>query len=379
MSSSGNTIHRITCAVREGMTGRVAELLNELSIPEVLIENARSVRRRRRGRWFGFSGGYVEHLEDAPIELFQFSVLPEASQGVMEKLVQELAISHPGRGTVFVQEANEFIARPSNPVAESVAAPPSGKLGFLQDLALITCITSMQGSGQELARLALELGAGVPIVTLGSASGVRDRLGLLRITVPPRKELVHLLVPELDVEGVLRLLVEKGRLNRPGKGFVYSSSVLRGLLDTSMQLGPQESSASIEQMIAAIDELKANTAWRRRIADPQDSIGLELQKKCVEISLVCPEEGSSNYVEAALQAGAEGATITKVRQRMIGQKNAALPCERAVIIVPRQISGQVVDALMTADQNGSSQLRSLQTHDAPMSFSHRPRMVNKQT
>lgn len=65
-----------------------------------------------------------------------------------------------------MQECKSFL----NIVDEHGASPdnPAHRLpGLLQSLSVITCIMSMNGSGEELAKLALELGTGVPIVSLG--------------------------------------------------------------------------------------------------------------------------------------------------------------------------------------------------------------------
>ncbi len=368
MYEAGIPAHRITCAVRQQMSVKTTELLSDLAIPSVLVESGRSVRRRRCPRRFGLAG-HIDRLDDSPIELFQFNVAPSASQAAMGQLAAALEINLPGRGTIYAQEIKEYIDLPKEITSRDLIGEKMP--GLLQDLALLTCIMSMSGSGEELAKLALELGTGVPMVTLGIGTGMRDRLGLLRITVPPQKELVHLLVPELDAEGIMRLLIEKGRLNRPGKGFIYSSSVLRGLLDTSLQIGPQEHTASIEQMIAAIDDLKANTAWRRRFSELNSDIGLRLQEFCDEITLVCPEEQSGSYVEAALQAGAGGATIARVRKLTMGDELSVAPRERCIIIVPRKRTRQVLETIKKTHETSTTKLEYLQVHSVPISFSHR--------
>lgn len=370
MNDTGASAHRITCAVRPQMSNKANELLSDLAVSPVLVESGRSVRRRRMPRRFGL-GGYSDRIDDSPIEIFQFSLAPSVSRAVMRKLAAALEINQPGRGTVYVQEIREFVdmsagLAPSRSEQEIDNDSP----GLLEDLAVITCIMSMSGSGEELAKLALELGTGVPMVTHGIGTGMRDRLGLLRITVPPQKELVHLLVPELDAEGLIRLLIEKGRLNRPGRGFVYCGPVLRGLLDTSLQIGPQEHTASIEQIIAAIDDLKAHTAWRRRFPDLREDSGFELRKRCDEITLVCQEEQSGDYVEAALRAGAGGATVARLKRIIMKGKSSTIPRERCTIVVTHSRTAQVLDALKRTHETSSAQLESLQVHSVPISFSH---------
>lgn len=367
MHDAGTPIHRITCAVRQPLGTKAAELLGEMAVPCLFAESGRAVRRRRGARRFGFLG-QVDRLDNSPVEIFQFNARPEDSQKAVGHLIAALDIKLPGRGTVFVQEVREFAdaCAVGPPPATAETAPPSG---LLKDLALITCIMSMSGSGEELAKLALELGTGVPMVTLGTGTGMRDRLGLLRITIPPEKELVHLLVPALDAEGLMRMLIEEGRLNRPGKGFLYCRPVLCGLLDTSLQIGAQEHTASMEQVIAAIDDLKSGTSWRRRFPEVDVRGKYWMQRQCDEISLVCGEEQSHKFVIQAQQAGAGGATTARLRRLEAGE-TATKACERCIVIVPKQATARVLSALLELRSNGE-QMESLQVQPLMLAFSHR--------
>ncbi len=66
-----------------------------------------------------------------------------------------------------------------------------GNAYFFKELKGITCIVQ-RGEGDRIAKISLNTGASVPITTHGTGSGVRDKLGLLRITIPPEKELINL-------------------------------------------------------------------------------------------------------------------------------------------------------------------------------------------
>jgi len=371
VSDPGSTVHRITCAVARNHGRAMMERLSEMGVGSVLVESGRSVRRRRYSRFFGLLG-YAERLEDSPIELCQFSVAPEASEPLVRGLAGALEMNLPGRGTIYAQECSSFV---DTTVAHVAPSPEAGSRlpGLLRDLAIMTCITSMSGSGEELARLALEFGTGVPMVTLGSGSGLRDRLGLLRITVPAEKEVVRLLVPALDAEGLMRMLIEKGRLNRPGKGFIYCSPLLNGLLDTRTLVGPQQHAATMEQIVAAIDELEKSTAWRRRFPELEPEAGFQLRERCAEITLVCIEEMASRYVQAAMQAGAEAATIAHLQRVSFGEPGGGAR-ERCRIIVSQWQSAQVLDALRQAHQDSPAQeerLESLEVQPVVLSYSYR--------
>jgi hypothetical protein len=374
MSAACNLAHRVTCAVRGTLGDDAVDSIARLGLRQVISESARSVRVRRHRRRFGLPG-YVDRLDNSPTDIYQFRIDPRHSVAAIEELSAALGMGVPARGTIYAEEVRELL-RP----ATFVEAPPALEAkrpgGLLEELALITCIMSTSGSGEELARLALELGTGVPVVTPGFGTGMRDRLGLLRITVPPEKELVHLLAPAADAAGLMRALIEKGRLNRPGRGFIYYTPVQHGILDTSVTIGPRQHAASMEQVIAAIDDLKQSASWRRRFPENDPEAGLRLQTNGSAISLICAEEQSRKYSDAAMRAGAAGATIASMQCLALGDEPGGAR-ERCTIVVRRNISDRVIDALLSLHEKNPGGLDCLEVQDAPVSFSYRARPAGK--
>ena len=366
--ASVRALSRITCSVHRQESLRIVECLRSLGIGSVILESGRSVRRRFHRSRFGFTRRIVR-TEDSPIEIYRFDVDRSLAAAVVHSLVESADMDAPGRGTIYSQHVDEYLPHPT-PGFDGAEIRANRASPVLRDLALMTCILSASGSGERLAELALELGTGVPIVTLGTGTGMRDRLGLLRITVPPEKELVHLLVPALDAEGLVRQLIEKGRLNGPGRGFISCTVVHEGLLDTRLQIGPQEHAASMEQVIAAIDKLYAGTAWRRRFAALESSSDYRLLRNHVEIALVCAEERSGIYVDAALTSGARGGTSSRVRRLRLDEAAAGDAArERCIITVPADASARIVQAILAADDDHLG-LDSLQVLSAPIAFTY---------
>lgn len=95
MCDTSMTIHRITCAVSHDRYHSITKLLPELGIQSVLIENGRTVRRRRHVRLFGLPG-YTERLDNSPVDLYQFNVTPELSETVVRRLADALNLNRPG-------------------------------------------------------------------------------------------------------------------------------------------------------------------------------------------------------------------------------------------------------------------------------------------
>ncbi len=387
-----NEISRITCHVHHRLSHLVNERLVEIGASSILVESGRSVRQLRRPRPFGLPGKIVR-LEDQPVEVFRVTAPRERAHSIMEAVIASADLDQPGRGTVYLQDLVEFRraaadthsgdrAQSSRPVIGTGATPAAGALNqpnrpvptLLRDLALITCILSMPGGGQQLARVALDLGTCVPVVTLGTGTGMRDRLGLLRITVPPEKEIVHLIVPAHDCEEIIRILIEEANLNQPGRGFVYQTPVSAGVIDTRLRIGPQEHAASIEQIIAAIDELKGSTAWRKRfvgIEGDETDATLRLLRNNREITLICAEGRAATLVETAIEAGAGGATTSRARRLSSdGPEGGLAARERSTISVQADICKNVVSALLEADSGNEGDADRVQVLEAPAAFTH---------
>jgi hypothetical protein len=312
-------------------------------------------------------------LTDAPVEVFRCSVARSSASTVIRLLSEAVELATPGHGALFAQD----VAEVSRVAPTDLGADVHKMSGLLKDLILITGIQSMSGSGQKLARIALELGAGVPVVSLGTGTGIRDRMGLIRITISPEKELLHLMVPSHDADGLQRLLIEEGHLDRPGGGFLYQTPIRLGIVDPLLRIGRQEHAASIEQIIAAVDDLKSGTTWRKRFAGVDSKAMAAAQSRVPhsEITFVCAEGRADALVQAAMRAGADGATLSRVRCLGLAEdmrgRNAAR--DRGIICVPSSLEGGVFAALQCAAEVPEDPFWQVQILQAPVVFSYQRR------
>lgn len=90
----------------------------------------------------------------------------------------------------------------------------------LTDVALVTCVVE-NGLADALVAAAREAGAQGATIHHARGVGVRERLGLLGVTVDAEKEVVQFMVPSDIVDAVLRAVVVAGNLDTPGKGLAY--------------------------------------------------------------------------------------------------------------------------------------------------------------
>lgn len=360
-------VSRITCVIPQAMHEKVADLLKLLGL-EAHIENGRTIREFIKPKRFGIPGQRIK-LESTIVSVFRFSVPREHAAAAMEAVIAAAEIDTPGRGSIFSQDLIEFSKEPSKLNIEILRQQPrpSHEVSLLKNLSYVICVLSSHGAGEQLARTALELGICVPLLTFGSGSDIRDQLGLIRITISPEKEIVHLVMPQHDSDSIIRLLAEESKLDRPGRGYIYQTPVALGHVDTRMKIGKQNYAASIDQIIAAIDTLKMGTNWRKRLdAEVQQNLTEAfLPKNNCEISIVCEEDRLDELREVCLSVGATGAVtsrLTTVRPDGKGEDSGSLI--RSEISVAPEIVEKVVDSLLDVSQPAENHTSRLQVLDS---------------
>lgn len=367
-------VSKITCIVNHLLSPLVSQQLIKLGVQAVYVESGRNVRKVAGKRSFGL--GDTVRFEDSSAEIFRFTVPRDNSQMVVESLVKAVGLNIPGRGSIYAQDLIEFSNVEPVRIADYNINDDSraiaDELNLLRDLAQITCVLSIPGSANKLSKLALELGLCVPLITNGSATDIRDQLGLIRITLPPEKELVQLLLPEQDSANISRLLIEAAGLSKPGRGFIYRTPVSAGLIDTRMRIGQQENAASIEQIIAAIDQLKNSTAWRKRFSPVDEDVNQTKQlmpEDHCEVTAICIEDRLEEMMDAAITAGATGATSSRVKRLIVRDDDKGSAAQvHCTFSVPGDITDQVVDALLNASTMGDNLGDRIQVLDSPAAY-----------
>lgn len=367
-------VSRITCIVNKLFSDKIIEQIFKLGISAVFAETGRTAREFITPRSLGLPGSVIK-LQSTPVDVFRFTVQRKQARMVMDYLVKAGGFHIPGRGTIFSQDIIEFTKKePVFITFEELDNSVTHDIQYLNKLSYVTCVLSVPGSGEKLAKVALDLGICVPLITHGSSNDLRDQLGIIRITISPEKEVVHLIMPEQDTESIIKLLLEEGRLDRPGRGFIYQTPVSYGLIDTRMRVGRQEYAASMEQIIAALDQLKGNTFWRKRLdtvgADSVDK-NLWLPDDNCEISVISDEDAEEILKYAGMDAGATGSTVTRVKILISGDKNQKVSSlVQSTFSVSADKTNDVVDALLDQSAVGIKFSERLHVLDSPAAYIH---------
>ena len=365
-------VSRITCIINHLLKEKISDFLKELGVI-AYIENGRTVREFFKPQPFGLPGNVVD-LQNSAVDIFRFSVPRETSSQVVEKIISLADLHVPGRGTVFSQDLMEFSKEPFsiNHDALKNVSKSNSEGSVLRKLSYVICVLSVPGSGENLARIALDLGICVPLITYAKGNDIRDQLGLIRITISPEKEIVHLIMPEQDSDSIIRLLVEQAKLDRPGRGYIYQTPVSMGLLDTRLKTGKQRYAASMEQIIAAIDSLKEGTNWRKRLdtetGERITESSLLPQDNC-EVSIISDEDRIDKLREACLTVGATGATTSRVTPQVTSDSEEVTSTMiRSAISVPADIINEVVDALLEVSTIREENIDRIHVLDSPAAY-----------
>ena len=92
----------------------------------------------------------------------------------------------------------------------------------LTDVSLITCVVQ-RGKADEIVKAAQDAGAQGATIFYGKGSGVRERLGILGLTVEAEKEIITILVANDQVDRIFEKMTIAGKLDTPGMGIIYAT------------------------------------------------------------------------------------------------------------------------------------------------------------
>jgi hypothetical protein len=328
---------QITCIVPRLYSGALTPALDSLGITDSFHHSARRTMLRERTAIRGSTP-----ISQELVDIVRFTVPAASANTTVAALTELLRFGEPGRGSIVQRHVTLEGLSVATPSIRNLRA--AGAARRLTGLAGLCCIVP-RGDGTEIARVLLETGLGAPVVAYGRGVGSREKLGLIRVTIPAEKELVTLMLNRHDVEEAFGLVTDVMKLGRrPGAGFCYWYPLGSGILDTKIWIGRQPHVASMEQVISAIDVLTGDTTWRRKFGDLTASEGKPM--KLAICSIHGPERETEPTVRAALAAGAGGATRSLARrERTDGTARTASAHEVTDIIMVKSALPKVLQAI----------------------------------
>ena len=256
--------------------------------------------------------------------MLQLLVPNEEVNGVVARIVDEGNLHQQAIGAVYsspcehVYLGSEYKAWP---VSNVKPKPATHELH--ENLNIIYCIASPQHS-HRIAIAAINSGSHGPIVHYVEGRGLRDRLGWLRITKEPEKEVLMVIADKTDVEEVFDAMAKAGQLHLPGRGFMYRMPIDNGLFNLPSRVSHHHYAANMQQMIHAIDHLSGHTHWRDQavvdISGGGKSVGLDFVgdaasslRDQVSLTGIVNRDDLQELMDIMLDSGAPGLNISHAR------------------------------------------------------------------
>ncbi len=295
-----NSVSLLTLILPKETVGQVSKAISEQGAKGIMQISARGSVLNE--------GGFLQKMFPPPApeqQLLQALVPNSKIEEITDKAIDVGSLDKVGSGAVFTITCNDahFSEKfPSNIITSESESESSST----DNLEAICCICEI-GVADDIAKAALQNGAPGPTVTFGEGGGVRDKIPLLRITKGPEKEFVWCVVDKSDSDAIFADMARAGRITEPGRGFMYSIPVNSGLINISSTVSSSAHGANMEQVIAALDDLKGDKEWRQSIdSSKSKSLKTTYLKDLVGIYCIVPRDNYSEVYDAVLDSGAPG-------------------------------------------------------------------------
>jgi hypothetical protein len=299
----------ILCIADVNITGLIDAALADLALPEVFVQRAKQMFLIDKRGFLGLRP--VTKLGESRAVFYRFYVPARFEQGVMRHIAEAADLRVGGRGCIFARRSAVQRGTPLVFDEDKLETLCGSTDTALEEAYALICCTVPRGLGEALSASVLELGVCVPMVFFGEGMGLRDKLGLLRITIPVEKEILWFLVPRSDTELVEKTLIPRAHLDVPGHGFLYKFLVHAPVVNLRVRQDKRVHAATMEQVIAALDEVRGSSDWRRLSRKTVESPAGGKDKKDVMRGLffIGEEEEVEIFRKTAMANGARGATL----------------------------------------------------------------------
>lgn len=304
-------ISRITAVLNPAKSREVIHALQREGIARLSMDTGRSAVLEETSGFAALWAREGLRLASDPVEILSFCVEDQFEDDMMSLVAERARLAIPGMGTLFSQAVEVIDAHP-------LCQPNVGRVGQLpkpenlySEVIGVSC-TVVRGEADRIARTVLQSGACVPAITFGTGTGVRDKLGLLRITLPAEKEVITAVMSRYDANAVMELMIEAGRLDQIGRGIIYAFPVRQAIINTRISRGSARHAASMEQIISAVDSLKGGFEWRRGGGEVDGGARPWIEDR-LNLAIECDEGRGPELVAAAMGSGAAGATSSRYK------------------------------------------------------------------
>jgi len=94
------------------------------------------------------------------------------------------------------------------------------EITYLTDVYLITCVVE-SGLGDKIVDAATNVGAQGATINYARGTGIRNRMGLMGVTIDEQKEIIRIIVSKEQSNRIFESMYLAGDLDTPGKGIMW--------------------------------------------------------------------------------------------------------------------------------------------------------------
>lgn len=341
MTVTRHNMSVVTLILRRHRAKQAMHALLEDGIHHVMLNNARGTLIREQ--WYQS----LLPMISPELSVLQMLVPDPAVDNVMEKSARHAQLNRSGAGSVFSQPCADLHMKgdlPLWPLEHAERPEENASVDLKENLTAIYLIS--QGERTEaVCRAAMQAGAHGPVVQYSEGHGLRDQLGWLRITSKPTKEVVCVLVDNVDADLIFAEMARTGQVQEAARGLIYRIPVRKGLVNIDSVYTGTRHAASMQQIIRAIDEMKGNKHWRDQNvigAQGGSAAGLEFLATVASpaptedrslLSVIVPRERARTTALELIALGAPGANIDHLQShtRSDGVQHSELAHIRIVL------------------------------------------------
>lgn len=100
------------------------------------------------------------------------------------------------------------------------------QITYLTDAMMITCIVQAS-QADKVVKAGQNVGAQGATVTYARGTGIRERMGLMGVTIDEQKEMIRVIVSEEQADRVFEAMYLAGELDKPGMGIMFMNNLDR--------------------------------------------------------------------------------------------------------------------------------------------------------
>ena len=193
----------------------------------------------------------------------------------------------------------------------------------------------------------------------------------MRITVPVEKEILWFIVPASDAILVEKIIIPRAGLDIPGRGFLYTMYIHAPVVNLRVRHGKRVHAATMEQIIAALDEVRGSSDWRRFGSRKHDPAGKNRSSSTRALFFIGEAEDVEIFRKVAIDSGARGATLNELEMRSYTaqtQNEAKASHSRLLcdIVITRAVEEKIMENIAKTNLLDGTRHCGLKTFDVEM-------------